>query len=113
MTTVFTKRGESVAPVMRGDGGQVGARAESLPAPDVADGSTGSIRGVKWEELPDILTPADLRGILRVCSSQTLKRWSELGILPVPVIKSGNVVRWRKVDVMETLERRAKLGRLS
>jgi hypothetical protein len=86
-------------------GGDVMPELPELPKPQAV------ATAIHWADLPDVLSPKHLRGILDVNGKNTFKRWCDLGILPQPCIKSGNVVRWRKEDVIACFERRAKYFR--
>ncbi len=63
-----------------------------------------------WDGLPEILTPVHLKTLSQVARTCTLTAWVNEGRLPRPVIKSGNIIRWRKEDVRAHLERRAHMG---
>jgi predicted DNA-binding transcriptional regulator AlpA len=52
--------------------------------------------GVRWDDLPDMVSPAHLAALFGV-DRKTISRWhKEERKLPHPTIASGNVVRWQK-----------------
>lgn len=65
---------------------------------------------VRWEQLPDLLTPRDMQGILQVRCTKTISKLSREGQLPRPCIRLGKIIRWRKEDVREHLDRRMRMG---
>lgn len=66
-------------------------------------------RAAKWEDFGDMLTPRDLKELLHVRRTSTLTLWCQIGQLPKAVVRRGNIVLWRKQDVIDHLALRKRM----
>lgn len=65
---------------------------------------------IQWDKLPDVLTPGHLKDLFHVRKTKTITHWTRIGQLPKPCISSGNILRWRKEDIRNHLDRRMRMG---
>jgi predicted DNA-binding transcriptional regulator AlpA len=65
---------------------------------------------VQWHLLPDVLTPAHLKAALGIKRTSTISRLVSIGQLPKPCLSTGNIIRWRKEDVIRRLDERMRMG---